>query len=204
MGRPMGALLTLAAARGGYFTTAQAAAVGVTRRMLSLYTELHYVERLRRGVYRLVAHPRHRHERIVVACLWAGPQAAASHESALVLHGVADDAEGPVHVTAEGFGGRRADTIVHQAALDATETTEIDGIPVTSVARTITDLAKALDPVVVTPLIETMLDREVVAEQQLRTLAMTSPAVSAAALRTILRLNRERGTATAATQRTAT
>lgn len=194
MGRPLGALLALAADRLGYFTTAQAVTAGVSRRMLSHYARLGYVERMRKGVYRLVAHPRHRLEAILVTCLWAGSEAVASHESALVVHGVLDDADGPAHVTVPpgGFRGRRTDAVVHHATVAAHDTDEVEGIPVTGVERMTKDLARTRDPVVMRPLIEAMLERGVVDDAQLRALSSACPAVSMAARRTIFRLNRER------------
>jgi hypothetical protein len=71
-----------------------------------------------------------------------------SHVSAAVLHGLRVWAVplDRVHVTrARRNGGRcRALVHVHTAPLDPEETAVIDGVPVTSLARTVADLARSL------------------------------------------------------------
>lgn len=188
MGRSIGRLLALAAERRGYFTTLQAREAGISRQMLSHYADLGYAERLRRGIYRLAAHPRHTHEAILVATLWAGPGAAASHASALIVLGALDEGAGPVHVTTgPGFHGRRRDTVVHRGAIGATQCTVVDGIVVTGPERTVRDLAAARHVITVGPLLEAMLDRQVLGVEELRALSMRWPAVAAAAASTLLR-----------------
>jgi hypothetical protein len=74
--------------------------------------------------------------------------AVVSHVSAAVLHGLRIWAVrlGPVHVTRSRRGGGRRGALVHvhPAALDPEEITMIAGLPVTSLARTVADLARTL------------------------------------------------------------
>lgn len=72
--------------------------------------------------------------------------AVASHHSAAVLHGLPVPTRelGLVRLTRPGRGGNRRTrhSVVHAAALDESEIVDLDGIRVTSVARTIADLAR--------------------------------------------------------------
>jgi hypothetical protein len=90
-----------------------------------------------------------RHRRLV---LGTAPQlrdgAILSHGSAAVLHRlpVWPEALERVHVTRsrQGNGAKRSVVQVHGAPLDPGEVTMIDGVPVTSMTRTILDLARTL------------------------------------------------------------
>jgi hypothetical protein len=82
--------------------------------------------------------------------------AVVSHVSAAVLHGLTlwGVPLDRVHVTRDRpSGGRRTPLRhLHTAALDSTDVTEVEGIAVTSIARTLTDLACTLpfEPALVT------------------------------------------------------
>jgi hypothetical protein len=74
--------------------------------------------------------------------------AVVSHISAAVLHGLRiwGVPVGRVHVTRRRAGGGRRGALVHVhvAALDPAEITMLAGLPVTSLARTVADLARML------------------------------------------------------------
>ena len=100
-----------------------------------------------RGIYVL---PRSRLEEYRDQVLGAASRSmtdrVASHESAAALHGI-DMLEPPpvaVHFTASrrGSGRRRHSVITHGAPLLSYEVASVDGIPVTSLARTAVDLAR--------------------------------------------------------------
>lgn len=108
--------------------------------------------RLRRGVYLPGPIPEElsaRHRLAVhAAFVELTDGAVASHGSAAVLHGL-PTWEVPlerVQVTrARAYGGRRERLVhVRVAQLDPDEVTVVDGIPVTTLARTVVDLARAL------------------------------------------------------------
>jgi hypothetical protein len=84
--------------------------------------------------------------RATVPRLAAG--SVVSHVSAAVMHGlpVWNVPMGRVHVTRHGAGGGRVTRGLHLhiAPLDRSEVSERDGIMVTSVARTVLDLARSV------------------------------------------------------------
>ncbi|HEV7888747.1 MAG TPA: DUF559 domain-containing protein [Acidimicrobiales bacterium] len=75
------------------------------------------------------------------------PEGVVSHRSAAVLHGMMRAWAGPVEVTvAPGRLPRLTGAVPHQSVVLTEDRTEVDGIRVTSAARTIVDLAAALEP----------------------------------------------------------
>ena len=84
----------------------------------------------------------------MAAVLACGETAVVSHESAAELHGIRKERGGPVHVTIARSGARRKARLrVHRAEMGRSEVTRVEGIPVTTVKRTIQDLATTLPQV---------------------------------------------------------
>jgi very-short-patch-repair endonuclease len=100
--------------------------------------------RLHVGVY-AVGHPkltpRGHWMAAVLAC---GPDAVLSHVTAGRLHSVLTRNQSRIDVTAPTSGRRPKIRIHRTKTLHPEDVTEIDGIPVTSIARTILDLAAVL------------------------------------------------------------
>ncbi len=137
-------LYQIAEDQGGYFTAAQAQEAGISRRMLSHHAKTGRFQRVTRGVYRLAHFPASRFEDLFVAWLRAGPKSAISHESALAVYGLSDVLPSEVHVTVPRTASRRrAGMRQHTGALRSSEVTRREGIPLTTVPRTIADLARA-------------------------------------------------------------
>ncbi len=107
---------------------------------------------VRRGSYLVGAPPEsrdaHHALRVRAELAHLADGAVASHASAAVLHGLPTWGVrlDRVHVTrARRSGGRSGRQVhVHTAPLDRDEVEAVDGIPVTSVARTVVDLARTL------------------------------------------------------------
>jgi predicted transcriptional regulator of viral defense system len=136
------AVLAVAARQHGVISQAQLAAAGLGRGWVRHRVARGWLRRLHRGVY-LVGPLVAEHSRAMAAVLAAGPEAVVSHHPAAVLWDWRPPREGPMHVIA---GGRsQAGVIVHHTALDPRDRTRRHGIPVTSAARTILDLAAAAD-----------------------------------------------------------
>lgn len=100
---------------------------------------------LHRGVYALGhAHIAVR-GRWLAAVLACGERAALSHRSAAALWGLIGLRRGPVDVTSPSGRSGRPGIALHRAVVDDVERSVNAGIPVTSVSRTLVDLAGILE-----------------------------------------------------------
>ncbi len=139
-----GALYDLAEQQAGYFTARQAARAGFSWERLTDYSKNGRFQRVAHGIYRLAEFPSSRFEDLFVAWLKCGPKSAISHESALALYDLSDVLPGEVHVTVPRTASRRRKGIrLHTNRLRPAEVVNREGLPVTSVPRTIADLARA-------------------------------------------------------------
>jgi very-short-patch-repair endonuclease len=138
---PDAGLTELANAQWGVVARWQLPAIGVTLSMLKTRIARGSMTRLHRGVY-VVGHSRLTpHGHALAAVLAAGPGAALSHRSAAWLHGIgARGGRSDVTTTARAAGA--ASFRVHRTTvLTASDLTTVEAIPVTTVARTLVDLA---------------------------------------------------------------
>ena len=89
-----------------------------------------------------------RHRLLVGAVAMGGSGGVVSHASAAVLHGlpVWNNTITQVHLTRSRSTGakRRGDIEVHSATLPPAQVTLVDGLPTTSLARTVADLGRTL------------------------------------------------------------
>lgn len=142
------ALVELASRQHGLFSRPQALALGLTLRVIEARLRSGRWERIAPGVYGLPGASPSWRRSLMAACLQAGPGAVVSHEAAAALHGLAPFVVGPVVVMlAHGDhqhlqGGKLRQT----TDLGPHHRTVIDGIPVTTVARTLVDVAGAVRP----------------------------------------------------------
>jgi hypothetical protein len=100
------------------------------------------------GVYGLPGVGSSYEQRLWIAWLAVGPQSAISHESAAEVRGVPDVVRGLVTLTGPHSGWHRIpDTTVHQLNdLLPEHVSQVNGLPVTTVPRTIVDLAAVVHP----------------------------------------------------------
>jgi predicted transcriptional regulator of viral defense system len=139
-----GKLYNIAEAQAGYFTALQAQSVGFSRPVLVHNTKIGRFKRVAHGIYRLVQFPNSRVEDLFVAWLQAGPNSVISHDSALALYELSDALPAEIHVTIPRTGSRRRRGLrLHTQHLEADEITRRAGLPVTTAARTIADVAVA-------------------------------------------------------------
>lgn len=144
----------IAAGQWGMFTTAQAAAVGVSRLEVARLVDAGLVRRVRQGVHVMPGVPSDAFEEVRAEWLATDPartagerrsdddQVVVSDESAAAIHGIGDLSAGGVHLTASRrLQTRQAWVSVHQRTLTAKEFQWIDGLPVTTPRRTLEDLA---------------------------------------------------------------
>jgi Transcriptional regulator, AbiEi antitoxin/Protein of unknown function (DUF559) len=99
--------------------------------------------RVHRGVYAVGHVPPSPHARAMAAVLACGPGAALSHRSAAQLWGLIRH-HGPIDVTAPTYR-RHKGIALHRSHLEPGDVTTHYGIPTTSPARTLSDLAEVLD-----------------------------------------------------------
>ncbi len=113
---------------------------GLTSKMVERRTETGHLLRLHRGVY-AVGHAQLRREgRWLAAVLAVGDGAALSHRSAAALHGIRDG-DRALDVTTTRRVRARGVVVQRTIALPADDVTTCSGIPVTTVPRTLVDLA---------------------------------------------------------------
>lgn len=178
----------MAESQGGYFTVHQATRAGLTHRMLTYYTSAGDLERVGQGIYRWTPFPAHRFGDVIAAVLWAGKDAAGSHETALAVYGLADAMPAAIHVTTpHQFRGRRTGVVLHHAALSEAETRPFDDVTVTTPIRTIIDVARESDPSLARQASDEALENGLLTRRRLD-LAVRST-VDADILRTVLGLN---------------
>jgi predicted transcriptional regulator of viral defense system len=139
----------LAADQLGYFTSAQAHDRGVGRMAVVMMERRGTIERVSRGVYRLVRFPVGPESQYMEASLWpVGTTGVVSYESALSLYGLSDVDPARIHITIpKDYRVRRPVperlTLHHEDLLESDQTL-YNGIPVTTVTRTLRDCHAAM------------------------------------------------------------
>jgi very-short-patch-repair endonuclease len=134
-------IASLAERQHGVVEHGQLIALGATPREIDHRLRRGSLHALHRGVY-AVGHPVvSQRGRWIAAVLAAGPEALLSHRAAAALWGIRQSRA--LEVTA-GRRVRRPGIVVHRRAIAADERAVVDGIPVTSAARTLLDLAAIL------------------------------------------------------------
>ena len=138
-------LETLAAPQLGVFHRQQAIAIGFTPGMIRWRVQNGAWLLLGHAVYRLAAAPPSHRQSAWAAVLAAGSTAAVSHRTAALLHGMPGPWGRRIEVSKlEGSGHwlRGQGSWLHETCrLPPHHVTTIEGLPVTTVARTIFDLA---------------------------------------------------------------
>jgi len=137
-------LYGIAENQAGYFSAQQGHESGFSWERLSENAAGGRFARLSQGVYRLVHFPGSPHEDLFVAWLRCGPNSVISHESALSAWGLSDVLPGEIHVVVPRTASRRRKGIrLHTNRLVLDEVTRVEGLPITTAARTIADVANS-------------------------------------------------------------
>lgn len=133
----------------GLLTSKLAREAGIADSVLSRLATRGRLERTARGVYRIPYVPPSRFSQHREAVLWAkaqgGPrQVALSHETALLVFGISDANPRSIHLTVPRAARLRRQrpkgVKLHRSDRSRGELTLHDGIPLTTVARTVGDL----------------------------------------------------------------
>jgi very-short-patch-repair endonuclease len=132
----------------GITTHAQLLNAGFSPDKIHRWVKAGHLIALHRGVYAVGHLPPSPHAKAMAALLACGPTAVLSHRSAAQLWGLIRY-DGPIEVTAANTR-RRSGVVVHRHRLTEAEITRHWDLPVTTPARTLTDLAATLSPVALT------------------------------------------------------
>ncbi len=142
-------LIAFAEEHDGLLTAKQARDAGIADSVLARLTQRGRLERAARGVYRIPHFRSDRFSQYWEAVLWAkaddGPEnVALSHATAFAVYGISDANPAAVHITiprnARLRRVRPTWVEVHHADLPDCDVTIQEGLPVTTVGRTVQDM----------------------------------------------------------------
>jgi predicted transcriptional regulator of viral defense system len=146
-------LIELAISQGGYFTAKQALKFGYSYRAQNYYVETKQWLKEDRALYRFNFLPFSKEDELIKACFWSRdkkdiPQAVISHESALSVHGVGEVISDKVNLTVPKSFRKKPPKkyLIYKVDLTNKEIEEKDFFRVTSVIRTVADIAEKVDP----------------------------------------------------------
>jgi very-short-patch-repair endonuclease len=183
------AIAELANRQRGLVSRTQLLDVGLTRNAIDARLRSGRLHPIYRGVY-LVGHavplPGARELGAILAC---GRGAVISHRTAAALWRLLPNRDREVHVTVPGRDCRRSDGIrIHRvAALDRRDVRKLSGIPITSPARTILDIAGSVSTRELEQAVAEAEARRLVRRSELRSLvARVGPRRGVAPLRSLL------------------
>jgi len=140
-------LWQLAARQRGYFTAAEARAIGYSYSAQQFHKDRGNWVQVDRGIYRFreyLALPSHDTDHLVPWALWSRGRAVVSHTSALTVHdlGIANPNE--VHLTVPpGFRQNAKAVVLHRATLAESDIEEHEGFLVTTPLRALLETALA-------------------------------------------------------------
>jgi very-short-patch-repair endonuclease len=135
------ACATVAASQHGCITLEQARICGLRRESVRRRVRSGRWRRVLPQTYVLRGTPRTWEQRLWAAILWVGPGAAVSGRAAAALWGFPGFSPGRVEVSHGGVKQSRDGIRVRRVDLDAGDVTTVRGIPATTTARTLADLA---------------------------------------------------------------
>lgn len=171
-------LYQIAEDQAGYFSLPQAQALGLQRSQIYREAKRGKFLKSGSGVYRFRQFPASRFEEIHSAVLSAGQDAVVGFETALYVYDLSDNIPDEIHLILPPTSSRRRSGIrVHTTKLVPTDGTHFEGLPITTVARTIVDCAFAhLDDEQVELAVSQSIQRGMVTKQKLVDEAENRPA----------------------------
>jgi predicted transcriptional regulator of viral defense system len=150
----MDELFALAEEHDGLLTSKEARAAGIQDSVLVRLAQRGRLERINRGVHRIAHYPVDLLAQYREAVLWAkasqGPEdIALSHDTALLLYGISDSNPSRVNLTVPTSARLRRKcpdwVAIHRADLSPQDIGEHEGLPLTTVSRSIIDVLLATD-----------------------------------------------------------
>lgn len=135
------AIMELASRQHGVISRGQAVAAGVSEDQMARRSSNGMWIRVAPRVYRLAGAPPTWRADVTAAVLSCGPMAAASHATAGYLHGLLSRRPDRIEVVVPRGRIRARDFTIHESTDLAPDHIEpLDGIPTTTIARTIVDI----------------------------------------------------------------
>jgi len=162
-------LYNIAENQGGYFSASQAVECGFSWDRLSKNVKSGRFTRVAHGVYRFTQFPYSPYEDLFIAYLRAGPKSVISHESALSVYELSDVLPHEIHIIVPRSSSvRRKGIRQHTNKLKKGEVTSREGLPITTVARTLADVSSSgLAEELIIQAIDEALSRGLVTEKDL-------------------------------------
>ncbi|HEU4738795.1 MAG TPA: DUF559 domain-containing protein [Solirubrobacterales bacterium] len=138
----------LAARQYGVVALWQLEGLGLHVKVVDRRVAVGRLHRVHQGVFAVGHRLLDRRGHLIAAVLACGSGAVLSHRSAAYLHGILDDSRSRVDVIAPNRRGRCPDGIAahRDGTLTPADRTTIDGIPCTSLPRTLLDIAASQPP----------------------------------------------------------
>jgi len=137
-------LYRIAEDQAGYFSLAQTRELGLQRSQIYRELQRGKFYNAARGVYRFAQFPASRFEEIHIAVLSAGPQAVVGFQTALYIYELSDLISDEIHLILPATSSRRRPGIrVHTIQLTPEDVTKFEGLPITTVDKSIIDCAFA-------------------------------------------------------------
>lgn len=162
-------LCCLAQDQHGLVTYQQARLWGLSQRQVSYRVQTGRWERLRPAVYRISGTPQTWQQHALGATLAAPDGAIASHLTAAALARLGEAAPPVPDLTVgRGRSTRLPGAVVHTARLTPTDITTLDGVPCTSVARTLLDCAGLLGPSRLQRLVDNAMHRNLTTPEEIQ------------------------------------
>lgn len=142
----MQAFYDFVASRHGVFSRAEAIEFGLSTSGIDRRIATGQFRRVARGTYVTAGSPDTWLQRAAIAAIGSG--GLVSHRAAAALHGIDGFAEGDIEVTVPKHRRPRGgDFIIKRTTqFGRTDATEVDGIPVTGLTRTVLDVAAVVGP----------------------------------------------------------
>lgn len=135
-------LFALAAEQAGYFSAAQAHDLGYSYSAQAYHVHAGTWIRIDRGLFRLAEWVPDVHDDLARWTLWSKGRAVVSHETALGVHGIGEFESPRIHLTVpRGFRMRDTAVVLHFADLPAKDIEQRRGFAVTTVLRSLIDVA---------------------------------------------------------------
>jgi predicted transcriptional regulator of viral defense system len=162
-------LFVLAANQAGYFTAAQAKAIGYSYSAQAHHVSAGNWTRANRGIFRLTDWVPGVHDDLARWHLWSRQRAVISHETALSVHGIGEFESRRIHLTVPpGFRMRNDALTLHISDLPPDDVDVRPGFRLTTLTRSLIDVAANADEDQLARAVDEALTRGVITRRQLR------------------------------------